>query len=343
MFLAGRVGHVRASDSSLPVKKSSLSPCCARLRGAALGPSVAALLAVGLLRAAEPAAHATFSGPHAAGLMEAPPRKEASGMAASRQAADILWTHDDSGGAPVLHAVDTSGRKRGAVRVIGVRNIDWEDVAAFEQNGTAWLLIADTGDNSARRAAVQLHFLEEPPAEFLKPDRELPMPPAYSLILRYEDGPRDCEGVAVDVEGNAIFLLTKRDNPPRLYRVPLGVARQDVVVAKFVGTLPHVGGSDMDALLKMLVGERATWPTAMDLAADGTTAVVLTYGGTHLFTRRPDQSWPEALGGTPTGLATHGLIQAEAACFSADGRFLFVAAEGTADFVRYDRQGAAAP
>src|SRR5215207_9736579 len=73
----------------------------------------------------------TYIGPLAAGSLQAPPKQESSGLAISRRSPDILWTHDDSGGAPVLYAVDTSGRKRGSLRVRGVKNEDWEDMASF--------------------------------------------------------------------------------------------------------------------------------------------------------------------------------------------------------------------
>src|SRR6185295_18401605 len=102
---------------------------------------------------------------------------------------DILWTHDDSGGAPVLYAIDTTGKKRGALHVLGVKNEDWEDLASFERDGKAWLLIADTGDNDAKRETVWLHVVEEPAPSRLSPASEVKASPAYSLRIRYEDGP----------------------------------------------------------------------------------------------------------------------------------------------------------
>lgn len=304
-----------------------------------------ALLSLGLSAAHERRATAAppapvYAGPFQAGQLEAPPRHEASGLAASRRSPDILWTHDDSGGAPVLHAVDTAGRKRGALRVRGVKNEDWEDVAAFEQGGTAWLLVADTGDNDAKRPTVRLHVIAEPAAERLDPERELEAAPVYTLMLRFEDGHHDCESVAVDVAGGAIYLLTKRDSPARLYRVPLGTARPGaVLVARLAGTVPDLAGStEMDPMFKMLVGKKAAWPTAMDFAADGRTAAILTYGGVNVFVRQANQSWPEALGGTPSRLAFPGLIQSEGVCFTADGRSIYVVSEGGAGFVRYDRE-----
>lgn len=296
-------------------------------------------LAAGAAEAPPPDA-ADFFGPITAGVMEAPPRHESSGLASSRRAPDILWTHDDSGGEPVLYAVDPAGRKRGALRVRGVKNDDWEDLASFTREGQAWLLVADIGDNDAKEGSIRLHVVAEPDPAQLKPADELEASPAYSLRVRYEDGPRDCESVAVDVAEKTIYLLTKRDPKPRLYRVPLEPAA-GVVTARLVGTVPLGGGSDIDFVLRKLLGKKVAWPTAMDFAADGRMAAVLTYGGVFLFARQPGESWLEAFQRAPTRLAFHGLPQAEAICFAPDGRTVYVASEGEQPLVRYElRSGA---
>ncbi|MGH7944892.1 MAG: hypothetical protein ACREF9_07775, partial [Opitutaceae bacterium] len=224
-----------------------------------------------LIAATSPAsADINYNGPVAAGSLQAPPKQESSGLAVSRQATGILWTHDDSGGAPVLHAVDITGAKRGSVRVTGVKNEDWEDVASFRRDGKAWLLIADTGDNDAERGTVWLHVIEEPLPSTLKPASDIQVAPAYSLRVRYEDGSRDCESVAVDANEGAVYLLTKRDSPPRLYRVPLGASREKHITARFVGPVPELAGnSPIDSLFKHVAGKRAAWPTGFDISADG--------------------------------------------------------------------------
>lgn len=285
---------------------------------------------------APPAGEAPFFGPIHAGMMEAPPRHESSGLAVSRRSPDILWTHDDSGGDPVLYAVDLTGKKRGALRVLGLKNEDWEDVASFTRDGQAWLLIADTGDNDAKEGSVWLHVVAEPAPEHLDTAGELSAAPAYSLRIRYEDGPRDCESVAVDGADQAIYLLTKRDDPPRLYRVPLGPAQEKSVTARFVGTVPVAGNSGMDFLMKKILGKKVAWPTAMDFAADGRRAVVLTYGEVLVFAREPGEPWLAALQRAPARLMFHGLPQAEGACFSPDGRTIYVSSEGTQPLIRYE-------
>lgn len=298
----------------------------------------AALLAVAVVANGSSAPAPAYSGPFTAGNLEAPPRQETSGLAVSRRASDLLWTHDDSGGEPVLYAIDTAGKKRGALRVTGVENRDWEDVASFERGGKSWLLIADTGDNDAKHDTVRIHVIEEPDPAKLSPAAELRAAPAYTLRIKYEDGPRDCEGVAVDAAEGAIYLLTKRDAPPRLYRVPLGATREKTVTARLVAPIPNViGKSDLDTLVKRLVGKRFSWPTGMDMTTDGRSVAILTYGEVIMFNREAKETWSDAFKRAPTRLVFHGLPQAEAVCFSRDGRSIYVASETTAAFVRYDR------
>ena len=313
--------------------RSSLSPPHPQKR---IHVAVAALLFLCCAAAAEP----VFMGPFAAGSLEAPPKQESSGLAISRRAPDILWLHDDSGGAPVLYAVDTSGRKRGALRITGVKNEDWEDLASFERQGKAWLLIADTGDNDAKRDSVRLHVVEEPASTRLVPSGEIQAAPAYSLRVRYEDGSRDCESVAVDPLEGAIYLLSKRDSPPRLYRVPLGASREKQVIARFVGFVPTLAGNTpIDSLFKHVAGKRAAWPTGFDISSDGRRAVVLTYAGPVVFARQGRESWAETFKREPMRLMFHGLPQAEGIAFSRDGRAIYVVSETTNALVRYDREG----
>ncbi|MBX3737671.1 MAG: hypothetical protein KF715_13320 [Candidatus Didemnitutus sp.] len=273
----------------------------------------------------------SFAPPVVAGALAEPRNRETSGLAASRRTPGLLWTHNDSGGEPVLYAVASdTGDLRGQVRVKGV--------ASFERDGKAWLVAGDIGDNSGRRPFILLHFIEEPAASALAPGRETEVAPAYTLRVVYEDLARDCESLAVDAREGAIYLLSKREDVPRLYRLPLAPSRE-TVVARRVGSVPHLPQPDFfQRLLKTPTGRYRGEPCAMDFAPDGSAAVVLTYGDTLLFPRSADESWAAALAKTPVVLPPHDLPQAEAACFSADGRAIFVASEETMTLLRYDRR-----
>jgi hypothetical protein len=280
-----------------------------------------------------------FAGPIEAGTLSEPQNREASGLAASRRTPGLLWVHNDSGGEPVLYGIDANtGQSRGRVVVRGVTNTDWEDIASFEHDGAAWLVIGDVGDNTAKRSFILLHFVREPDANELSPARDTEISPAYTLRVAYEDLARDCESIAVDAREGAVYLLSKRDSVPRLYRVPLAPSK-DLVIARRVGEVPELPQPDvLQRLLKIPTGAYRGEPTAMDFAADGSAAVVLTYGDTLLFPRAANETWAQALAKKPVILAPHDLPQAEAACFSADGRAIFLASEESMRLLRYDRR-----
>ncbi len=282
-----------------------------------------------------------FTGPQVSGRLTAPPKNEASGLAASRRMAEVLWTHDDSGGAPMLYAVDADGRARGKLQVGGVKNQDWEDVAAVELDGKPWLLVGDIGDNEAERRSVTVYFVPEPSAAELSLSGQFAEQPAATLRLTYEDGPRDCESLAIDPAERAIYLLTKRDAVPRLYRatLPDGPLADAEVRASFIGLVPHLPKpTAAQALLKGHRGKQRARPCAMDFAPDGSAAVVLTYGDVLLFPRERGESWAETLARPPIVLGAHDLPQAEGICFSAEGGTLYVASESSRTLLRYDRK-----
>jgi hypothetical protein len=267
--------------------------------------------------------------PERVGRLVHPAATETSGLAASRRANDLLWVHNDSAGQPVLYAIGTDGRLRGTVRIAGVKNIDWEDIASFELDGLPWLLIADTGDNNGTRKNCSLYVIAEPDPALLSPDHELSATVAWRLPVVYPDGPHDCEAAAVDPRDEAVYLLTKRTQPPTVYSLPLRLpANRPMPAAELVAKLTGIPQpSTSQKLFPTPTGRYRAEPTAMDIAPDRSTAAVLTYGDVLLFPRRPGERWADAFSRAPEILAPHGLPQAEALCYSQDGRSLYVTGE----------------
>jgi hypothetical protein len=138
---------------------------------------------------------------------------EASGIAASRRAPGLLWTHNDSGD-PVLHAIDVMGIVQGRVRVSGARVVDWEDLAAAPCPEGSCLYIADIGDNNATRRSITIYRIPEP-----RPDQSA-TEPADVWSATYPDGAHDAE--ALFAAGSALFVVTKdHASATALYRLPV--------------------------------------------------------------------------------------------------------------------------
>jgi hypothetical protein len=175
---------------------------------------------------------------HAQARVAVPGLSEASGLAASRRQADLLWTHNDSGHAPELFGIGIDGRLRERVR-LDFASGDWEEITAFDWRGRPHLAIADTGDNFAWRTEVQILVVGEPESGAQT------APVERVLRVRYPQGPRDVEAIAVDARRGRLLLLEKRLPPARLYAVDLD--GDDHQVAREIGIWPAARGNGVAA------------------------------------------------------------------------------------------------
>jgi len=289
--------------------------------------------------AATASALGPWHGPETVGEITEPAINEASGLAISRRAPDLLWTHNDSGNAPVLYAITPRGSFLGSVRIEGAANRDWEDIASYEIDGRSYLIAADIGDNNAVYPEYTLYVIAEPDPAELSPTRELVTTPERIIRYIYPGGPRDCESLAVDSREKAIYLVSKRTQPPILYRLPLfpeGASDRLLTAEELApvnGILPPSG-----LLSRMPVpwGKWRVQPCSLDISPDGKTAALLTYGEVYLYERRGGEDWASTFARGGQALAAHNLPQAEGLCFSVDGQSLYVTTEGSpAPLIRY--------
>jgi len=247
---------------------------------------------------------------------------EASGIAVSRINKDILWIINDSGNSPLIYGVNTKGEHVSTITVKDTKNNDWEDLASFEYKEKSYILIADVGDNKAKRKEYYLHIIQEPDLNKISNTDPVSLKPSWSISFTYEDGPRDCESVGVDVPNEKILLLSKRDRPPVLYE--LSLLKQMKTVAKRLGEikpLPQPTQSDI-RLMKY-----TTQPTAMDISEDGLYAVVLTYANSYIYNVENNSDWLSVFLTSPKEIVLPFLQQAESVCFSKDGASIFVTSE----------------
>ncbi|MFZ4484636.1 MAG: hypothetical protein ACOYOL_11730 [Chthoniobacterales bacterium] len=190
---------------------------------------------------------------------------ECSGLVQSLRYAGVFWAVGDSGSGASIVPVQADGKVSpfwpGPVRIDGVKNNDWEDLALDEQGN---LIIADLGNNSGRRKQLMLHFVNEP-----KPGATV-VSPRRTLRVHYEDQKGaaedyDCE--AVFAAGGRIFCLTKQrsDQRTRLYRLAGESPSKS-------NPLRLVDSFDIGGLV-----------TAADVSPDGKSVAVLTYTALWVF------------------------------------------------------------
>jgi hypothetical protein len=273
---------------------------------------------------------ARVSAPVLSGWLAHPGIVEASGIAASRLRNDLLWIINDGGGGQWLYAVGRDGSDRGKVKVENASNVDWEDLAAYRDKGEAFLLIADFGDNQAERMTKTLYFVPEPQLKTRRFEENRSVFWTRRIRFAFGDGPRDCEGIGVDVRRRKILLSTKRTQPPQVYELPLPDRNGDgpVRIAERSGQMLHIPPpSEEEVARDPRYGRFRSQPTALDISADGNRAAVMTYGNGYLYKRRLQESWTAALGRPPRLIVMPDLRQAEALCFDATGKSLFVTSE----------------
>lgn len=201
-----------------------------------LGTAVMVLVAGGLLLLAWGMRPDRAVGPceMASGPVLFPDLPESSGLAVSRRNPSLVWSHNDSGSAAVLFALDIAGTVRGRVDV-PVHTRDWEDVSAGPCPSGDCLYIADIGDNRRARPNIRIYRIPEPSPG----DATTASPEVFTAT--YADGPHNAE--AMFVVGAELFIVT-RDRIGGLYRAT--VAGSSELTFQRVGQLGLTAVTDAE-------------------------------------------------------------------------------------------------
>lgn len=265
---------------------------------------------------------------------------EASGLARSHIKPNLLWIINDNGAKEIVHAVDASGARRGEFKLKKSDNKDWEDLASFQLDDTPYLMVADIGDNDAKRKHRTLYFVEEPDAAN---DSEAKL--AWQVDYQYPDGPRDAESAAVDLDNQRALILSKRDVPPQLYAVPLRTESDKPVTAIALGPVLSLAKPSRQDLEFAPKTKDWYWqPVGMDISEDGLAAVILTYRAVYYYRRSSEQDWLDALNTRPVRISLGNFKNAESVAFGDKHRTVYVTGENKHSRVlRVDLTGASAP
>lgn len=262
------------------------------------------------------------------GIISSPQLTEISGLAVSRKTPGFLWTINDSGNPPAIYGLSTKGVLLQIYKVGNATNWDWEDLAGFRYQGTDFLVIADVGDNWAKRPFNTLYCVKEP-----EPDRQKEgvLELEWKMKFSYENGPLDCEAVAVDSANQKIYLLSKRKAVPVLYELPLDMpCKKFMYTAKAVAEIRNIPGPTPEGQ-KQTYGKYRSRPTAMDISADGNTLYILTYKHAYVYSRTPDQTWDLVLSNPPRQITlpdpSHTMVQREALGIDHTNGSIFITSE----------------
>ncbi len=256
--------------------------------------------------------------------VNAPQLREMSGISASPSRANRYWAHNDSGDSSRLFAFDEQGRVLTELKIKGATAFDWEDMSSFRDRSGSYLLIADIGDNLSFRPFTDVYLLAEPQT-LTSPQMELAI--SRHFLLVNEDGPRDAEAMAVDSRERFVYILTKRDIHPRLYRFSLDALTGQPIPLNYLGEVRSIPSEDKHQAQGAGRITRFS-PTAMEFSLAGDAAIIVTSGKTYYFPRLKNQTWLHALNQTPTVVNVNRMPQIEAGTFSRDGKKLLIGSEG---------------
>ena len=224
-----------------------------------------------------------------------------------------LWTHNDSGGKPILYALDTTTFEIvQKITLVHAKNKDWEDVCT---DGTT-VFVGDFGNNKGNRKNLRIYTF---PLSAI-PEEGNASVEVDTICFSFGDQSEfnhdkhehdfDCE--AMFATDSCLYLFSKgwATGTTRLYRLPKTPGTHVAEVVNGFDSQGLITGADYDRehhLLVVVGYVKAIWKPFMYLIFD------FEEDGVHLSHRRFEMpQW--------TGAQTEGI------CFFDDGR-CFVSAE----------------
>ncbi len=213
---------------------------------------------------------------------------EASGVVASRNNADVLWTHNDKGGQPRIFAINAEGRWLGTYSLPGASHIDYEDIGIGPgpERDVDFLFVGDIGDKNGNpeRAHVTVYRVPEPAVyqHQVSAPRIAAVRGLTAINLRYPDGPRNAEALFVDPRTGDLFVISKQDTTARIYRATRS-------------QLDRGGFVDM-SFLRAISFDVAS---GADISPNGGEIVIRQENFARLWTRARGQSVGDAFAGAP--------------------------------------------
>ncbi|MQA93266.1 MAG: hypothetical protein GEV11_01005 [Streptosporangiales bacterium] len=227
--------------------------------------------------------------------IEDPEITESSGLAVSRIHPGIVYTHNDSLGAPRVFAVGRDGETKATYTIAGAEARDWEGIALGKDgDGNPALFIGDIGDN-LEGAWPTVYVYRVPEPRELR-DQTLR---ATRYRFKYADGPRNAEALLINPRTNRLYVVSK-EFAGGLYAAPRRLRTSRTNVLKRIANVP-------------------IWITDGAYAPDGSTFVLRTYYSAIVYR-------PPAKRITEFGLPDQ--QQGESIAYARDGRSLLVGSEG---------------
>jgi len=257
--------------------------------------------------------------PVAAGKLESPDLREASGIAASKCQANVFWVQNDSGDQALIYAINATGKHLGGWKVAGASNRDWEDIATVRNGDRCYVLIGEIGDNEHKHERIAVFRVEEPTVapENAASSAKEPLTTAESGVsyINYPNEKHDAEALLAHPTSGEVYLVTKSNNSPsHIYKFK----------PKFEGetqVLEKAGEIAVPAIPNGSV-------TGGDISADGKRLILCDYfAGYELALPEGSTAFDEIWKVRPVRVDLGKRELGEAVAYSADGSFVIAVSE----------------
>ena len=253
-----------------------------------------------------------FDGSVDLGQLEYEWLNEASGLAASKNNENVLWSHNDSGDDNVIYALNLHGEHLGIYTIDGASARDWEDIAVGPGpvEGESYIYIGEIGDNYSQYDEKYIYRVPEPNVDSNQDPVDMTLTDVETISYQYPDGNRDSETLMVDPLTKDIYVVSKREwEDIRVYRAPYPQSTSDLITLDHVATLN----------LYNVVGG--------DISPSGLEILIKTYPAIYYWSRSVDENLWEAFDEEPVVVPYTEELQGEAVCWDVDGMGYFSAGE----------------
>lgn len=253
-----------------------------------------------------------FTDRQSLGEIQIPDLDEASGLASSRSNPLYIWSHNDSGGDPLLYLMTQAGADSGRFVLDGAQNIDWEDMAIGPgpSVGQQYLYAADIGDNRAARDNYTIYRVPEPDLTVQDIPAASTLTGVEAISFIYDDGnARDAEAIMVDPTTSDIYIISKREASVILYTLPFPQNTAELDTADRLRVLPF------------------TMVTAADISPNGNEILIKNYLNVYHWSKSGSESISDLLSTTPARLAYTVEPQGEAIAWHSTNATYFTLSE----------------
>lgn len=265
---------------------------------------------------------ANYEKPQIVGKIESNEITESSGIVASRCQENVFWTHNDSGDAAFIFALNQKGKKLGTWKVSNATNKDWEDIATFQdaKTGKCLLYIGDIGNNERLKSEMTIYRVVEPTVSDENKDSSKKNPSetetAEAIKFEYPDMRHDAETLLVHPNSGDMYILSKRiSGASVVYKLAANFSLEKT------NSLKKIADFSVPAVPNGFL-------TGGDISPDGKRVVVCDYFSAYEIVlpegaKNFDEIWAQK----PLIIELGERNQGEAIAYSADGKSIFATSE----------------